>query len=185
MRTNFGPQSWIYPEPVLIIGTYDADGKANAMNAAWGGIHDTNEIGICLSTGHKTTKNILENKAFTVSFAVAKYTKECDYLGMVTGNKVEDKLERAGLHTEKASKVNAPVILELPLCLECEFIHYDEDSGYLTAKIVNVNADESILTNGKVDVDKLEPIAFDPANNQYRKLGEVTGKAFSNAKLLA
>lgn len=184
MRTNFGKQTFLYPMPVLIIATYDENGNADAMNAAWGGIHDTNQIGICIDPSHKTAANLLKKKAFTVSMADAKHVVACDYVGIVSGNKEPDKLKKAGFTVSKAEFVDAPVINELGMCLECELVSYDQSAGCMVANIINVNADESVLTDGKIDPAKLEPITYDPVNHVYRKLGEVVGKAFEDGKKL-
>ena len=184
MRKNFGAKTWMYPMPVLIVATYNEDGSANAMNAAWGGIYDVNQVMLCLSEDHKTTKNIQQRKAFTVSFATAEQTAPCDYVGIVSGNKVPDKLEKAGLHPEKSEYVDAPYLRELPMALECKLVRIDED-GIIIGEIVNVSAEESILgENGKVDVEKLDPITYDAVNHTYRHLGEVVGKAFEDGKKL-
>ena len=166
--------------PVFIIATYSDDGTPNAMNAAWGGITEENEITVCVSDDHKTTENFLKKGAFTVSMATADFVKECDYLGIESGNKVKDKLSVCGLHTEKAEKVDAPIILELPMSIECLVKSYDADSCRLVGEIVNVSADESVLTNGKIDPSKLRPITYDSANHTYRVIGDVVGKAFSD-----
>ena len=159
MRKNFGAKPMCYPMPVYIIATYGADGTPDAMNAAWGGISEEQEISICISENHKTTENILARKAFTVSMATARYMKECDYVGIVSGNKVPDKFRRAGFHATKSEFVDAPLIDELPMALECELISYDPETCRLVGRIVNVSADESVLgENGKVDVSKLQPI---------------------------
>ena len=179
MRKNFGAKPMCYPMPVYIIGTYGADGTPNAMNAAWGGISEETEISICISADHKTTENILSRKAFTVSMATAKYIAACDYVGIVSGNKEPDKFAKAGFHATKSEFVDAPLIDELPMALECELISYDPESCRLVGRIVNVSADESVLgQNGKVDVGKLRPITFDTMNNQYLVLGEKVGQAF-------
>ena len=180
MRKNLGPKTMMYPMPVLIIGTYDENGKPNAMNAAWGGIFDTNQIVICLSS-HKTTDNIRKNKAFTISFATVDTVAASDYVGIVSQNKVPDKMIKAGLKDEKAKKVNAPIFTNYPLALECELVEIfneGEGGGNFVGQIVNVSADESILTNGKVDYKKLQPIAFDPESLKYVSLGEVIAPAF-------
>jgi len=180
MRKNFGPKSWMYPLPVLMIGTYNADGTPDVMNAAWGGISEEAEISICVDDGHKTAENLQARKAFTVSFATADYVTECDYLGVVSGNKVPDKVARAGFHTVKSEFVDAPVVVELPMTLECEVVSYDIPTCRLVGRIVNVSADETILTDGAVDPAKLRPITYDPVNHDYRVLGDVVGKAFSD-----
>ena len=181
MRKNFGAKPHTYPQPVLIIASYDENGTADAMNAAWGGISDDTQISMCLSAGHKTVKNILKRKAFTVSMADAAHVTECDYVGIVSANDVPDKLSRAGFHTTKSEFVDAPLIDELPMALECRLVSYDEESCRLIGEIVNVSTDERILgENGKIDPAKLQPITFDPVNNAYLRLGEKVGNAFKD-----
>ena len=184
MRKNFGKKSWLYPMPVLIIAAYDEGGVPNVMNAAWGGIFTDDHIGICLSEGHKTTKNIRATGAFTVSMATAGQLTACDYVGIVSGNKEPDKFAKAGFTAERSEFVNAPVIKELPMTLECELVSYDDESNHLVGRIVNVSADESILTDGKIDVAKLRPVTYDPVNNKYIELGAKVGNAFSDGKNL-
>ena len=180
MRKNLGKKTLLYPMPVLIIGTYDENGNPDAMNAAWGSIGDDNQIFLCLSPEHKTVKNILAKKAFTVSFADSSHVVECDYVGVASGNDTPDKIEKSGLHPAKAENVAAPYFEELPLALECTLISYDEKSCHLFGDIVNASADEKILTDGKVDVRKLNPITFDCVSHNYVALGDVVGKAFSD-----
>ncbi len=184
MRKNFGAKPILYPQPVFIIGSYDENGVADAMNAAWGGISESNEISICLSAEHKTVKNILERKAFTVSMATADTVVPCDYVGLVSGNDVKNKLEKAGFHTEKSEFVDAPVIIELPMAVECRFISYDEESCRMVGEIVNVCADESVLTDGNIDPAKLRPITYDGMNHAYYVLGEKVGNAFKDGAAL-
>ena len=182
MRKNFGVKPWVYPQPVLMIGTYDENGKPNLMNAAWGGQYDANQVMLCLSS-HKTTDNIKVSGAFTVSFATASTVVPCDYVGIVSANKEPNKMEKAGFTTEKSEFVNAPVINELPLTLECRFLKCNED-GNVIGEIVNVSADESILTDGNVDYKKLDAIIFDPAAAAYIRLGEKVGNAFKDGAKL-
>lgn len=185
MRKNFGSKTWLYPMPVFIVATYDENGTPNAMNAAWGGIYTDNMIGLCLSEGHKTTQNLLKSKAFTVSMATADKVTECDFVGIVSGNKVPDKFSKAGFHATKAESVNAPVIDELPMTLECELVSYDSETCFLTARIVNISADESILDkDGNIDPQKLRPVTYDPVCHKYYVLGECVGNAFSDGKKL-
>ncbi len=182
MRKDFGAQSWLYPMPVLIIGTYDKSGTPNAMNAAWGGMYDTNKIIICLSDDHKTTENIKETGAFTVSFATVGTVEQCDYVGIVSANDVPDKFARAGFNAAKSEHVNAPIIKELPMTVECKLIKFNED-GICIGEIVNVSADESILDeNGAIDAKKLDPIIYDGATHAYWNFGEKVGQAFSDGK---
>ena len=185
MRKNFGAKPYTYPQSVLIIAAYDENGTPDAMNAAWGGISDDTQISMCLSAGHKTVKNIQARKAFTVSMADAAHVVACDYVGIVSGNKVPDKFEKAGFHATKSEFVDAPLIDELPMTLECTLVSYDPETCRLVGEIVNVSADERILDeNGKIDPAKLEPITFDPVNNAYLKLGEKVGNAFKDGMQL-
>ena len=185
MRKNFGAKPMCYPMPVYIIATYNEDGTPNAMNAAWGGITEESEITICVDDGHKTAENLVARKAFTVSMATAEQVTACDYVGIVSGNKVPDKFARAGFHATKSAFVDAPVIDELPMALECEVISYDAETCRLVGRIINVCADESVLgENGKVDVSKLQPITYDPMNHHYLVLGETVGQAFHDGVAL-
>ena len=179
MKKNFGAKPWTYPQPVFIVASYDENGIPDAMNAAWGGISNDTELSLCLSAGHKTVKNIKARGAFTVSMADAAHVAECDYLGLISANDVPDKLEIAGFHTSKAEFVDAPLIEELKMTLECRLVSYDDNSCRLVGEIINVCADEDILgTNGKIAVQKLDPITFDPVTNEYIRLGDTVGKAF-------
>ena len=184
MKKNFGKETFMYPMPVLIIATYDENGNADAMNAAWGGIHDTNQIGICIDRSHKTAKNIAHRRAFTVAMADAAHVKECDYFGIVSGNKEPDKIKKAGFTVTKSEFVDAPVINELPMVLECEVAQMSGESEYIVGNIINVSADDSILTDGKIDPAKLKPLCYDPVNHNYNVLDGVVGKAFSDGKAL-
>lgn len=185
MRKNFGAKPYLYPQPVFIIATYDENGTPDAMNAAWGGLSESAEISICLSPEHKTVKNILAKGAFTVSMADAAHVVECDYVGIVSANDVPNKLEKAGFHTTKAEFVDAPLIDELPMALECRFVSYDEETCRMVGEIINVNADERILDeNGKIDPAKLQPITYDPIHHTYLKLGEKVGNAFRDGAKL-
>ncbi len=181
MRKNLGAKPYTYPQPVYIVATYGEDGTPDAMNAAWGGISDNTQISMCLSAGHKTVKNILARKAFTVSMADADHVVACDYVGVVSGNNTPDKFEKAGFHAVKSEFVDAPLIEELAVAVECKLVSYDEKSCRLVGEIVNVSVDERVLDeNGKVDVNKVAPITFDPFQNAYIKLGEKVGNAFKD-----
>ncbi len=185
MRKDFGVKPFLYPEPVLIIGTYCDDGTPCAMNAAWGGIHEENELFLCLSPEHKTVENILKRKEFTVSMATADTVAACDYVGIVSGNDVPDKVKRAGLTAAKSSKVNAPIFDQLPMAVECRLKSYNDKTCELIAEIVNVSVDEKVLNeNGKVDPAKMRPIIYDGMNHDYYEFGKVVGKAFSDGKKL-
>ncbi|MBQ3078300.1 MAG: flavin reductase family protein [Clostridia bacterium] len=180
MRKNFGVKPLAYPLPVFIVGTYDENGVADAMNAAWGGISEENEISLCIDTAHRTYTNVIARKAFTVSMGVASQVAACDYVGIVSGNDVPDKVARAGLTAVKSEFVDAPVFLELPMAVECRLKSFDEEACRMVGEIVNVSADESVLgEDGKIDVRKLDPITFDAVSHAYLRLGEAVGKAFS------
>lgn len=181
MRKNIKPKAYLYPMPVLIVGTYDENGVADAMNAAWGTVCDTDMVTICLSATHKTVKNLLKTKAFTVAMADEKNVIPADFVGVVSANDTPNKLERTGWQIQKGEKVNAPVILDLPLTLECELVSYDLGSEMAVGKVVNVSVDDSILNEkGKVDLDKFKPICYDCDTHGYYTLGKKVGNAFSD-----
>lgn len=185
MKQDLGAKTMAYPMPVFIIGTYGDDGAPNAMNAAWGGIANDRRVAICVDRSHKTAENVVRKGAFTVSMGEASMTAACDYVGIVSGNTVPDKVSRAGLHASRSAHVDAPVFDELRLCLECRLISYDEGgSELLIGEIVNVLADDSVMTDGKVDPSKLRPIAYDTVNRTYLELGAKVGDAFSDGKRL-
>mgnify|MGYP003313159937 CR=1 FL=1 len=184
MRKNFGPKCWLFPMPVLIVGSYDENGVPNAMNAAWGGIYDTNLVMVCLADDHKTTENIKKSGAFTLSFATADRVAACDYVGIVSANDTPDKFARAGFHATKSELVNAPLIDELPMAVECKLLKFNED-GICIGEIVNISADESVLDEkGRVDAKKLDPIIYDSCSHAYWSFGEKVGQAFSDGKTI-
>lgn len=185
MRKNFGAKPYVYPMPVFIIAAYDEAGVPNAMNAAWGGISEEAEVSMCLSPEHKTVQNILARGAFTVSMADAANVVACDYVGIVSGNEVTDKFARAGFHATKSEFVDAPLIDELPMALECKLISYDEETCRMVGQIVNVGVDERVLAeDGKIDLSKLDPIVYDPMRHHYLRLGDQVGHAFADGKAL-
>ncbi len=184
MRKNFGLKSMLYPMPVLIVGTYGEDGTPNAMNAAWGGIYDTNQVMVCLADDHKTTENIKKTGAFTISFATAKTVVPCDYVGIVSANDDPDKFAKAGFSAAKSEYVNAPLINELPVAVECKLLKFNED-GICIGEIVNVSADESALDeSGKINVKRFDPIIYDSMTHAYWNFGEKVGRAFSDGNKL-
>lgn len=184
MRKNFGAKPILYPQAVFIIGSYDENGTPDAMNATWGGVAGANKIFMCISS-HKSTENILARKAFTVSIGTADKVIPCDYVGLVSANDEPDKMKKAGFNTVKSEYVDAPVIEELPMTLECKLISYDAENHYMFGEIVNVIADESVLDeNGNISVEKLKPIIFDGANAAYHIIGEKVGNAFNDGAAL-
>lgn len=179
MRKNFGAKPYALPQPVFIIATYGEDGTPDAMLAVWGGISNETEISICLSSERKTVKNILARGAFTVSMADAAHVVACDYVGIVSGNNMSDKFEKAGFHAVKSEFVDAPLIEELPMALECRMKSYDEETWRMVGEIVNVSVDERILDeNGKISPTKFDPIIYDLMNKEYLKVGEKVGDAY-------
>ena len=183
MREDFGAKPFLFPQPVMIIGTYDEKGKANAMNAVWGGIVGPDEIMIDLSS-HKTTDNILLQKAFTVSMGDVEHMTACDYVGLVSANKEEDKMEKAGFTTTESAFVHAPIINELPVTLECRLVNVTDDTKFL-GKIVNVSIDERVLgEDGELSLEKFSPITYDTVHYGYYRLGEKVGNAFKDGAAL-
>ena len=180
MRKELKNNANVTPLPVLMIATYNEDGTPNVMNAAWGTQYSTDMVMITLSS-HKTTDNLKARGAFTLSFATRKTVVESDYFGIVSGKKEVNKVAKANFHAVKSTHVDAPLIEEYPLTLECVVDKLEDDGPdafMLFGKVISVSADESILTDGKVDMDKLEPIAFCPFDNTYRVVRDVAGAAF-------
>lgn len=164
MRTKLNITEGIFPMPVLMVATYNEDGSVNVMNAAWGTMQERDSVVLNLTETHKTVQNIKARGAFTVSIADAAHIVEADYFGVESGNKVADKFARSGLTANKAETVDAPVINEFPICLECRFIEYqnNEYGCGVIGKVINVTADESVMVDGKIDMSKVNAIAFAP-----------------------
>ena len=182
MKKDLGIQQAVFPMPVLMVAAYDENGKVNAMNVAWGQIAGSDKIYLCIGKGKKTLSNILVSGAFTVSLADQAHMKEADFLGIASGNKMDDKFERTGLTAVKSGKVNAPVIEEFPVVMECEFLE-ELDTGNIhgvVGRIVNVMADEEALdAEGKLDVTKLSLLMFDNSKHGYFVAGDQVGTAWS------
>ena len=179
MKKSIKTTEAIFPMPVLMIGTYNEDGSANVMNAAWGTMFERDQVILNLTETHKTVKNIRERKAFTVSLANAKNVAAADYLGMVSGNNTPNKFENSGLTSTKSENVDAPIINEFPICMECELLE-DESNWGIVGKVVNTLVDEEVMTNGNVDINLLEAIAFDPYTHGYYKVTDRVGNAFKD-----
>ncbi|MCM1039659.1 MAG: flavin reductase [Ruminococcus sp.] len=182
MRKKLNLTEGIFPMPVLMVATYNEDGSVNVMNAAWGTMQERDHVALNLTESHKTVKNIKARGAFTVSIADAAHVVEADYFGVESGNQVSDKLASSGLTASKSENVDAPIINEFPLCLECEFIEYQngEYGCGVIGKVVNVTADESVIVNDKVDMSLVNAIAFDPYTHGYYKVTERVGDAFKD-----
>ena len=182
MRKKLNITEGIFPMPVLMVATYNEDGSVNVMNAAWGTMQERNTVALNLTESHKTVRNIKARGAFTVSIADAAHVVEADYFGVVSGNRELRKFENIGLTAEKSALVDAPIINEFPLCLECEFIEY-QDNEYgvgVIGKVVNVTADESVMDGEKVDMSLVNAIAFDPYTHGYYRVSERVGEAFKD-----
>ena len=182
MKKNFGKKNWMFPMPVLMIGTYNEDGTPNMMNAAWGGVTLEDEITICIDTAHKTWANIVARKAFTVAFGTVDTVRSCDYLGIVSGNEAPDKVAKSGFTASKGEFVDAPVMAELPLVLECELVSMNEETCNVVGRILNCAVEESALTDDKPDAAKMKTVCYDPCAHVYRVMGEAVAKAFSCGK---
>ena len=184
---NFGQKSWMLPQPVLIIGTYNADGTPNAMNAAWGGQWDAKEIMISMGA-HATTENLDRCQDFTVAFATRNTMVAADFVGIVSAKKDSQKMQKTGWTAVKSEHVNAPVFTDFPMTLECRIqrkIDVSEEGYYIVAEIVNILVDEQFLNaEGLPDVDRMQLITYNPINHTYHALGEQVGKAFSDGKAL-
>ena len=180
-RKNFGPAHALMttPQPCVMIATWDKEHTPDVMMAAWAGQYDHNQIVVSMSK-HKTTENIELTGAFTVSFADVRTVAESDYLGIASGAKVPDKVAKVGFTVSPSPNVDAPIIDQYPLTLECKVVSWKD--GILVGEVVNMSADECILTDGKVDLGKLQPIVFDAAALTYRALGEVVGQAWGSGK---
>lgn len=182
MRKKLNITEGIFPMPVLMVATYNEDGSINVMNAAWGTMQERDVVALNLTETHKTVRNIKARGAFTVSIADAVHVVEADYFGVESGNKVTNKFENSGLSASKSEMVDAPVINEFPLCLECEFIEY-QNGAYgcgVIGKVVNVTADENVMTDGKLDMALVNAIAFDHHTHGYYKVTERVGEAFKD-----
>ena len=182
MKKNLGVFPAVYPMPVLMVAAYDETGKVNVMNAAWGMICNMDRIALFIDEDHKTTQNILKTKAFTVSIADKDHMDVADFFGIATGNKMPDKFERTGYQAAKSTFVNAPVIEEFPVVMECELAEIAENESFycVVGKIVNTAADENVLgENGKVEPAKLNALIFDQFQHGYYVAGEKVGKAWN------
>ena len=187
MRKDLGVVPAVYPMPVLMVAAYDENGVVNVMNAAWGMICGMDKIALFIDDDHKTTQNIRKVKAFSVSIADKDHMDVADFFGIATGNKMVNKFKNSGYHAVKSSKVNAPVIDEFPVCMECELAEIVETENMfaVVGKIINVNADEKVLSdNGKVDPLKLNALIFDQFQSGYYVSTEKVGQAWNAGKEL-
>lgn len=186
MKRKIKTTEAIFPMPVLLISTYNEDGSVDVMNAAWGTMLERDRVALNLTESHKTVKNIKERKGFVVHIADAKHVVEADFFGISSGNSMKDKFEKSGLTTIKSDLVDAPIINELPIAMECEFIEYqnDETGIGVIGKVLRTSVEEANMSGDKVNIDSLEAIAFDPYTHGYYKVSGRVGEAFSDGKKL-
>lgn len=183
MRKNLGVKPYFMPLPVLLVATYNEDGSANAMNAAYGTLGDFTKVSIYIGKGKRTIINAMREMAFTVSFADEAHMVDADYVGMTSGNKVQNKLAKTSFETAKSEFVNAPVITNLPMTIECELIDYDEVSENLIGEIKNISIDEKYLReDGSIDTAKMNLIFYNACENTYNLMGEKLAKAYDIGK---
>jgi len=182
MKKQIKTTEAIFPMPVLLISTFNENGSVNVMNAAWGTMLDRDMVALNLTETHKTVENIKARKGFVVHLADAKHVVEADWFGVVSGNKNPDKFAKSGMTFVKSELVDAPIINELPVAIECEFVEYQNDSAGIgvIGKVVRTSVEEVNLKDGKVDIDSLEAIAFDPYTHGYYKVGGRVGEAFKD-----
>lgn len=182
MLKDLGVKPYVFPMPVLMIASYCEDGKVDVMNMAWGGICDEDKVALNITESHKTAINIKARGAFTLSIADIPHLKEADYFGIASANDTDDKFARSGLHAHKSKRVDAPVIEEFPLTLECEVIEFQHPEGgfRILGRIVNVLADEKVLSGGNVDPTKLNAFVFDQFGGNYYAIGKKVGKAWDS-----
>ena len=183
MKINLGVKPYLFPMPVLMIATYGEDGQVNVMNMAWGGICDDNKVALNISDTHKTTANLRARHAFTISVADIDHLEAADFLGMASGNKMPDKFERTGLHAVRSERVDAPVVVEFPVTLECRVadIRVNDGTAHVVGEIVNVQVDEKVLDErGRVDPKRLNAFLFDAFQNGYYAIGEKVGQAWKS-----
>ena len=182
MKKSLGAQTLLYPTPVLIVGSYDADGRANVMNAAWGGVACSKPpcISVSLRSATASHANIMRRRAFTVSLPSEQYVEHADFVGIVSGRDV-DKFAVTGLTAVRSELVDAPYVGEFPIVLECTVVAVHELGLHtqFIGQVEDVKADDSVLLdNGSVDVDALKPILY-AMPGSYRAVGRYLGKAFS------
>ena len=181
MKKDLGVKPYLFPMPVLMIATYGDDGTVDVMNIAWGGICAENMVSLNIDADHKTAKNIKKRGAFTLSIADVPHIQAADFFGIASGNKMEDKFARSGLTAVKSEKVDAPVVQEFPLTLECKVVEDKMEvyGHHVLGEIVGVLADESVLDEtGKVDASKLNAFVFDQFRSGYYAIGEKVGQAW-------
>ncbi len=185
MKKDLGVVQAVWPMPVLMVAAYNEDGTVNVMNAAWGMICESDQIALFLDPGHKTSKDIVARKAFTVALADRAHIEAADFFGIASGNTMPDKFARSGLTARRSAFVDAPVIEEFPGVMECELKDVVEKGDFIcyVGRIVNTAAEERVLDEkGKIDVTKLDALMFDQFRHGYYTVGEQAGQAWNAGK---
>ena len=184
MKKQIKTTEAIFPMPVLLISTFNDDGTVDVMNAAWGTMLERDMVALNLTETHRTVQNIKSRKGFVVHIADAKHVVEADWFGIVSGGKEPDKFVKSGMTFERSELVDAPIINELPIAIECEFVEYQSDDTGLgvIGRVLRTSVEEEHLIDGRVDIDSLEAIAFDPYTHGYYKVGGRVGEAFKDGK---
>lgn len=182
MKKQIKTTEAIFPMPVLLISTFNDDGTVDVMNAAWGTMLSRDQVALNLTETHRTVQNIKSRKGFVIHLADAKHVVEADFFGVVSGNKDPEKFAKSGLTYVRSDLVDAPIINELPVAIECEFIEYQDDETGLgvIGKVLKTSVEENIMKNDKIDIDSLDAIAFDPYTHGYYKVGGRVGEAFKD-----
>ena len=182
MKKEIKTTEAIFPMPVLLVSTFNEDGTVDVMNAAWGTMQERDVVALNLTETHRTVENIKARKGFVVHIADVKHVVEADWFGVVSGKKDPEKFAKSGMTYEKSDLVDAPIINELPVAIECEFVEYQNDATGIgvIGKVLRTSVEEANLKDGKIDIDSLEAIAFDPYTHGYYKVGGRVGEAFKD-----
>lgn len=181
---KYGPAGWLFPKPVMIIGTYDKECRPNAMNADCGGSWDHTEISLFLGKHRQTTLNLQETREFTLALPNKDTMIAADFVGITSGLRMQNKMEKSGLTAHEAPDVKAPVFSEFPITLECRVKEVLDDATsrdcyHLIAEIVGVLVDDKfVASDGYPDIQKMKLICHETIHQTYIELGETAGKAF-------
>jgi len=186
MKTSIGAKTLLFPTPVLMVGTFDQEGKPNLMNAAWGGICCSQPpcVAVSLRKATYSYAAIVERKAFTVGIACESRVVEADFIGMASGRSV-DKFAVAGLTAVRSELVDAPYAAEFPVVLECRLLHTVEIGLHtqFIGEILDVKADSGVLgDDGLPDIMKIRPLVYDTGHKGYHGVGPLLDRAFCVGK---
>ena len=187
-KTSVGAKTIHFPTPACVVGTYDAQGKANVMTAAWSGICCSRPpcVYVSLREATYTHAAIKARGCFTISIPSETYIEAVDYFGIASGRD-QDKLKTAGLTATRSELVDAPYVTEFPVAIECRLEHTVELGLHtqFVGQILDVKGDPDVFTDGRLDILKIRPPLYDPARNRYFGVGDYLAKAFTAGKGLA